>query len=209
GCRGHMAKKPRIADPDAIRAARNAIAEIRESRLRAKSDLVTTIATGVPRRGRDGNYPDDFVWKPSKPPPEARASEPPPKPVETEPPKPTVWKYVWIQTRAPRSDNDCGAIIEAQYAIAADGVLYLDDMSGKPIASQNSEATITRCMWRYAYCAIRAATVPARPASTPTFRITGGRLTTKPGVSSLSSGGALAAAPGAATRSHLSPPPLP
>ena len=42
---------------------------------------------------------------------------------------------VWVQTRGPRSDNDGGAIIEAQYAVAG-GVLYLEDMRGSAIASQ-------------------------------------------------------------------------
>ena len=134
-----MAKKPRIADPDAIRAARNAIAEARQALKNAKSDSVATIVTGVPRRGRDGDFPDDYKWKPTKPPyfpPGTRAESKPKPPIETEPTPPREWKYVWIQTRAPRSDSDCGQIAEAQYAITADGVLYLDDMSGKPIASQ-------------------------------------------------------------------------
>jgi hypothetical protein len=41
-----------------------------------------------------------------------------------------------VQTRGPRSESDPGQIIEAQYATTASGVLYLEDMSGKPIASQ-------------------------------------------------------------------------
>jgi len=132
-----MKKKPdsRLADPDTLRAARRAIAEAREAR---KSAEIRTIVTGVPRPGRDGTaFPK---WKPVSPPYFPKGvgpSKPQPKPVEAEPPpRPTVWKYVWVQTRAPRSDNDCGAIIEAQYAITADGVLYLETTSGNPIASQ-------------------------------------------------------------------------
>jgi len=133
-----MAKKPRIADPDAIRAARNAIAEARRALNNAKLDTVTTIVTGVPRPGRD---PDTAPkWKPVEPPffPPGigpRAESKPKPPIEPEPRPPREMKYVWIQTRAPRSDNDCGEIKEAQYGVA-EGILYLEDINGKPIASQ-------------------------------------------------------------------------
>src|SRR5262249_1843914 len=139
-----MAKKPRIADPDAIRAARNAISEIREARNRAKSDLCTTIVTGVPRRGRDGNFPDDYGWKPKPPASKETASAPPPKAkIQAVPPK--EWHYVWIQTRAPRSDNDCGEIIEGQYATT--GTAFSFSMTRAVIQSllRNCEATIIHC----------------------------------------------------------------
>ena len=126
-------KKRALANPDAIKAARELIKAQRE-RLGADPDGVTTIVTGVPRPG------DGIDWKAWMPP--APKSSPPaikPKaPVATEPKKtlPVEWKWFCVQTGAPSDRNPQGVIAEGFYGIS-DGVVYVEDMRSNPLGSQH------------------------------------------------------------------------
>jgi|AmaraimetFIIA100_FD_contig_61_4331801_length_1068_multi_3_in_0_out_0_2 hypothetical protein len=122
-------KKKALADRDALNAARRVIAEARERRKGTVDDGVRVIITGAPRPGDGIDWPKPEPCKR----PYFPSSAPRPRPVEPEPPR--EWHYVWVQTRGPMSEGDPGQITEGQYATAG-SVLYLEDTSGNPIASQ-------------------------------------------------------------------------
>jgi hypothetical protein len=103
-----MKKKPALANPDALNAARRVIAEARESRKATDDDGVRIIVTGVPRPGDGIDWP---VWKPPAKSPVPSASAPQPKRTEPPPAPPTEWTYVYVQVRAP-NERDQGQITE-------------------------------------------------------------------------------------------------
>ena len=127
-----MKKHRAPIDPEALQAARRAIAEERERRNAAKGEPLQII-TGVPKDADWGN------WKAEPEQPRDRynphTSEAPravSKPAPATVPK--EWRYVWAQLRAPRN-NDPGQIAEGQYGVSG-GVLYLNDINGNAIVSQ-------------------------------------------------------------------------
>ena len=133
-------KQSTLPDLDTIRAARETIKQELERR---KTDGPVTIVTGVPRGEGFGNWEADALkerdhYRPELP--RAVAPEPrPPKP--RAPSEPKEWHYVWVQLRAPNErTGDLGTIAEGQYGVA-DNALYLNDIEGNAIASQDLRPT--------------------------------------------------------------------
>jgi hypothetical protein len=122
-------KRSPLPDLETIRAAREAIKQERELR---KAGEVTHIITGVPRPPDWGNWPD-VPPKPKPlrvPPSRAKPS------VAIEPARlPVEWKWFCVQTAAPSDRNPQGVIAEGFFGVR-DGVLYVEDVRGDPLGSQ-------------------------------------------------------------------------